>query len=224
MAIIVPSRSRPENISRLANSLKETKTNANFFVVLDEDDSKLENYEKLNCADIIIAPKGNCGVTRPLNFAASKLKNKFLYFMFMGDDHVPRTENWDLIFEEKLYEKKYGVAYGNDLLQGRNLATAVCMTQNIVFALNGMAPTSIQHLYIDNFWMQLGRDLNSLHYLENVIIEHLHPSCGKANWDESYRLTNSGESFNLNRKAFENYISSDDYQKLLKKITKAYMF
>lgn len=224
MAIIVPSRSRPENISRLANSLKETKTNANLFVVLDEDDSKLENYEKLNCADIIVAPKGDRGITRPLNFAASNLKNKFLYFMFMGDDHVPRTENWDLIFEERLKQTKYGVAYGNDLLQGRNLATAVCMTQNIVSALNGMAPASIKHLYIDNFWMQLGKDLNSLHYFENVIIEHLHPSCGKADWDELYELVNSNKSYASDRQAYENYISSEDYQALLKKITKVYMF
>lgn len=224
MAIIVPSHGRPDNIVRLASAFEQTNTKANFFVVIDEDDSELKNYEKLNCADIIIAPKGDRGFTRPLNFAASKLKNKFLYFMFMGDDHLPRTENWDCIFKETLKETKYGIAYGNDLLQGKNLATAVCMTQNIVSCLNGMAPTSIKHLYVDNFWMKLGTDLNSLHYFENVLIEHLHPSCGKSNWDELYKTVNSKEFYDSDYKSYQNYISSEDYQNLLKRITKVYMF
>jgi hypothetical protein len=49
-----------------------------------------------------------------------------------------------------------GIAYGNDLLQSEKLPTAVCMTSNIIDALDYIVPPQLQHMYADNFWKDLG--------------------------------------------------------------------
>ena len=214
MVILVPSRGRPQNIEDLLFSLQETKTASELIVIVDDDDETLDQYIELGCKVMMIAKQGK-GMARPLNFAANVFKDDYRHFAFIGDDHRPRTEYWDQKLIDALDEVGTGIAYGNDLLQGENLPTAVAMSGDIVMALKGMVPPGFIHLYLDNFWMQLGRDLKSFIYLPDVIIEHLHPIAGKAQWDENYRSVNAEEVYSADAKAFDEYIQSEDYQDLL---------
>jgi len=214
MVILVPSRGRPQNIEDLLFSLQETKTASELIVIVDDDDETLDQYIELGCKVMMIAKQGK-GMARPLNFAANVFKDDYRHFAFIGDDHRPRTEYWDQKLIDALDEVGTGIAYGDDLLQGENLPTAVAMSGDIVRALKGMVPPGFIHLYLDNFWMQLGRDLKSFIYLPDVIIEHLHPIAGKAQWDENYRSVNAEEVYSADAKAFDEYIQSEDYQDLL---------
>jgi hypothetical protein len=90
------------------------------------------------------------------------------------------------------------------------------MTGDIVKALGGMVPQNMIHLYLDNFWMTLGRDLGALRYMGHIIIEHLHPVAGKAEWDAGYVEVNAQEVYSADAKAFHEYITGDGYQQLLK--------
>jgi radical SAM superfamily enzyme YgiQ (UPF0313 family) len=112
------------------------------------------------------------------------------------------------------------VAYGNDLLQSENLPTAVMLSKAIVSALGGMVPPKLRHLYLDNFWKRLGEDLGNLVYVPQVIIEHCHPLAGKAEWDEGYRLVNAREMYSFDALVYDNYIKSEDYQVLLRDLSK----
>jgi hypothetical protein len=78
-----------------------------------------------------------------------------------------------------------------------------------------MVPPDMIHLYLDNFWMKLGNDLGKLRYISEVVLEHLHPMAGKAEWDEGYREVNAIEVYSADFKAFDNYIHSQQYQDLL---------
>jgi len=71
------------------------------------------------------------------------------------------------------------------------------------------------HLYLDNFWMTLGKDLNALRYIPEVVLEHLHPIAGKAEWDEGYKDVNAQEIYSADKKALDDYLASDAYSKLL---------
>jgi glycosyltransferase involved in cell wall biosynthesis len=215
LVILVPSRGRPQNIEDLLFSLQETKTASELIVIVDDDDETLDQYIELGCKVMMIAKQGK-GMARPLNFAANVFKDDYRHFAFIGDDHRPRTEYWDQKLIDALDGVGTGVAYGNDLLQGENLPTAVAMSGDIVRALKGMVPPGFIHLYLDNFWMQLGKDLKSFIYLPDVIIEHLHPVAGKAEWDENYRSVNTKEVYSADAKAFDEYIKIEDYQDLLK--------
>jgi hypothetical protein len=59
-----------------------------------------------------------------------------------------------------------------------------------------------------------------LTYLEDVIIEHMHPVAGKADWDEGYREVNAQEVYSADALAYNNYIKSEAYEVLLKKLRK----
>jgi hypothetical protein len=183
LVILVPSRERPHNIAELIKSLDETETESDLIVILDDDEPCFEQYIELG-ATILTVEKDGRGMAKPLNFAANLFKNDYRHFAFLGDDHRPRTKNWDVHFINALDELETGLVYGNDLFQGEQLPTAVAMTGNIVKALEGMVPPGMIHLYLDNFWLQLGKDLGSIRYMGHVIIEHLHPAAGKGEWDE----------------------------------------
>ena len=214
LIVLVPSRNRPENIAELIKSLDETETESDLIVIIDDDEPQADAYLQLGC-EVLMVEKNGKGMAKPLNFAARHYANKYRHFAFLGDDHRPRTKNWDVHFINALDELGTGLVYGNDLLQGKNLATAVAMTGDIVKLLGGMVPPDMIHLYLDNFWMQLGQDLNAMTYLDDVILEHMHPVAGKADWDEGYRAVNAEEVYSADRQALDDYLKSDAYSQLL---------
>jgi hypothetical protein len=154
-------------------------------------------------------------MAKPLNRAASFLKDDYEYFAFMGDDHRPRTQGWDSMLIDALDELGTGLAYGDDLHQGEGLPTAVAMTADIVRELDGMVPPGMIHLYLDNFWLKLGKDLNAIKYLPEVVIEHCHPVWGTGKMDAGYQEVNAPEVYSADRIAFESYINSPAYADLL---------
>ena len=214
LVVLVPSRNRPGSIAELIKSFDETETESDLIVIVDDDEPQMDEYLAQGC-DVLMVQKQGKGMAKPLNFAANLMKDKYRHFAFLGDDHRPRTKNWDVEFINKLDELGTGLVYGNDLLQGENLATAVAMTGNIVKELGGMVPQNMIHLYLDNFWMTLGKDLNALAYMPEVILEHLHPVAGKAEWDEQYREVNAPEVYSADKKALDDYLASEAYIKLL---------
>lgn len=215
LAIITPSRGRPQNIQALMDSFEDTKAQCTLVVVVDDDDPQLDEYNKLSIPLLIQLPREGKGMARPLNRAALALRGEFSFFGFMGDDHRPRTPNWDEIFIAELADMPTGLIYGNDLLQGHRLPTQIVMTANIVDALGGMVPPGFEHLFLDNFWLQLGTHLNAIKYLDDVIIEHMHPFAGKGQMDAGYQEVNSQQIVSRDQQRFIEYIMSPEYQELL---------
>ena len=217
LVVLVPSRNRPGSIAELIKSFDETETESDLIVIVDDDEPQMDEYLLLG-SEVLMVQKQGKGMAKPLNFAANLYADKYRHFAFLGDDHRPRTKNWDVTFINKLDELGTGLVYGNDLLQGENLATAVAMTGNIVKELGGMVPQDMIHLYLDNFWMTLGKDLNALAYLPEVILEHLHPVAGKAEWDDQYREVNAPEVYSADKKALDDYLASEAYHFLLQEL------
>lgn len=222
-AIITPSRGRVSNVIRLANAFKETQATADLWVVIDEDDWHCKDYEReseLHDFGYIKIENTTGGMAYPLNRAAEllfddKKYDHYDYFGFLGDDHVPRTMFWDYMLRLAIPDRKSGISYGNDLLQGGNLPTACLMTRSIVDHLGGMVMPGAKHLYLDNFWKTLGTDIGGLYYRPDVIIEHLHPLARKAAIDENYERVNSPAYYEHDREVFEDYIASDAYKNLV---------
>lgn len=232
---IVPSRGRPDNIADLILSWKNTVSLASatrLLIVVDEDDPALPEYKK-----VFLEKSGMCNFdwisndfpeTPPharlgeiLNHTAQlALRTSEITILgFMGDDHRPRTRNWDLrIFEaiDDLEDRTgEGIVYGNDLIQGENLPTSVAMSIEIVRALGFMVPPGLRHMYLDNFWRDLGRDSDCLKYLPDVVIEHLHPIAKKAAWDAGY--TSVGVHMGPDSDTYQEYLKTR-YQADLEKV------
>jgi hypothetical protein len=126
---------------------------------------------------------------------------------FMGDDNRPRTAGWDSRFLAELRQLGSGIVYGNDLLQGRNLPTQMAMTSDIVRTLGWLGPPTLTHLYVDNFWRDFGLRAECLRYLDDVVIEHLHPLAGKSVVDTGYQRVNSPDSYRSGDAAYRAYVA-----------------
>lgn len=217
--IIVPSRSgnskRYPNVDRFIENWKiNTQGLSDLCIALDDDDE--HKYPKRDGVIYEINPRIRMVPT--LNQIAIKYKDEYKYIAFFGDDHVIKTK-WESEFINFFDSKGgIGIAYGNDLLQGEKLPTAVCLTSNIVDALGYMAPKNLIHMYADNFWLSLGKRLNIIKYFNNVIFEHLHPDNGKALKDTQYDESNS--VFFVDQQEYNKYINSSLFDMDTQKIKK----
>lgn len=197
--VLVPSRGRPENVKRLIDAMDATidVTMTRLFVIVDEDDPKQADYQYMlqNSRHwaFCITNSYYYKIGPILNAVSRNQAKACRYIAFMGDDHCPRTFHWDQHLVEAL-DGKPGVSYGNDLFQGENLPTAVCISSDVIRALGYMCPPRLEHLYLDNFWKELGQRLGNLKYLPDVIIEHLHPLAGKAQVDAGYHYSLAPET------------------------------
>lgn len=222
-AYVVPTRGRPKSAERLLKAWEDTKAVADLYFVCDIDDWSLRDYEKIDGINILTNHTTINGCVEPLNFGVMTLLDDstydhYDYFGFLGDDNLPRTMYWDYLLRLLLPSDRNGIAFGNDLFHGGNLPTACLMTRGICEALKGMAPRTLKHLYVDNFWKILGTDIKALFYGHEIIIEHLHPLLHKAPMDDHYARVNSEEYYKHDEKALAAYIDSQDYKDLIAKL------
>jgi hypothetical protein len=213
LMVIVPSRGRPESIPRVVEAWNATGgfDDADLAFVVDTDDPCLDRYG-VAASDAIppLARVSVADVWRPLvpklNLATAKWAGDYLAVGFAGDDHLPRTHGWAKSMLAALREMGTGIVYGDDLLQGERLCTSWVMTSDIVTTLGRMVPAPVDHMFCDNAVMDLGRLAGCLRYLPDVVIEHMHPVAGKADWDPGYEHVNRPEQYRVDELAYGRWI------------------
>jgi hypothetical protein len=208
LLVIVPTRNRPQNARALYESWEATVTGrADLLFVCDDDDPQLDSYKNqmswMPLAQLEVGSR--LRMVGSLNRAAVAHADEYKYLGFFGDDHRPRVNGWVEKFCETLSKSPASVVYGNDLLQGEKMATAVAMTSDIVRALGYMAPPSMVHLCVDLVWNLWGERLGTLAYLDDVVIEHMHPANGKALNDLGYIEVNSSDMMKRDSEAYFAY-------------------
>ncbi|MEU0937608.1 hypothetical protein [Embleya sp. NPDC005971] len=210
LLVIVPTRGRPHAIADLLDTW-DVADGTDLLLGVDDDDPELPAYRALVDAHnepavfLAVGPRLRLGGT--LNALAADHAPGYRAIAFMGDDHRPRTTGWDAAMLAELdrlrAERGAGIVYGDDGLMHERLPTAVAMTSNIVTTLGRMVPPGLIHLYLDNYWLDLGRALDAITYMPHVLVEHLHPSAGKAAWDERYDEVNAPAMYDADKTTYE---------------------
>jgi hypothetical protein len=226
LLVIIPTRGRPHAIPEIMQAWDDTRATADLLFCVDKDDPELAAYKqqaKALAGDsrvrfVFWARKRLCGT---LNQAAIKNASDYRFLAFMGDDHRPRPASrpWDERFRECLSGGP-GIVYGNDLLQGEKMATAVAVTSDIVQTLGYMVPPQFEHLCVDLVWLDWGRGMQRITYLGDVVIEHLHPAAHKAEMDAGYEEANSSEQVAKDGAAYYAYRDEGDLDADLAKLRK----
>lgn len=210
LVVIVPSRGRPQAAIELSQAFAETCTaDTRLVFAVDDDDPTRGDY----CVDLaayrgasVVLIENPTNMVGALNRAASIFADESAFAIgFMGDDHRPRTVGWDKEYLDALREVGTGIVYGDDLYQGDKLPTQCAMTADIIRTLGYMCPPNLRHMYVDNFWMDLGSQADCLYHLPDVVIEHMHPVAGKADWDEGHTRVNAREVYDADALAYEKY-------------------
>jgi hypothetical protein len=206
LVVICPSRGRPDKALEAYQSFIHSKCNSDsdMIFVVDEDDETMLEYRVP-----FMTPPHDGGMGNALNAAAAALVEQYDYLGFVGDDHRFRTPCWDTHITKTLKKAGGGIAYGNDLMQSINLPTQVFMDSSIVEALGWMALPGAKHLYLDDTWKALGEGLDRLFYFPEIIIEHMHPASGKAEWDEGYKRVNDQSVYSHDQAVFLDWRDND---------------
>lgn len=208
LVVITPSRGRVGQLDELTRACHDTTTGRVDVVgLVDDDDPYRAAYKGLPSTHVWTGPRRSlAGWT---NYAAQilldcKPSEGPRYLASLGDDHRPRTRDWDLRLIEAIEQLDGpGIAYGNDLLQGEQLPTAWVVSADVVRALGWMMLPGCEHMYVDTAVAELGRSAGRIAYRSDVVVEHLHPLAGKADWDASYRETNTDARYAADRFAYE---------------------
>lgn len=212
--ILCPTKSRPHAVAETYESWKATSNGDISQLIFVIDPESVETYPK--GYTYFYSSSDSKGMVKAVNEASLFYTEG--HNMFIGDDHRFRTPEWDVTFND-LCENNFAILYGNDLLQGERLPTAACLSRKVVDAMEGiMCPGTIKHLYVDDYWLKLGRDTNIIKYFPHIIIEHCHPGVGKAEWDEQYKIVSTPEGASKDNSAFVDYVNSDSYKYLIRKI------
>jgi hypothetical protein len=190
-------------MAELLAAFDATCTSDTRLVCRVDDDDDLEAYRAAVPYHLYVGQRIGLGAS--INEMATAWMDKVDCVGFMGDDHRPRTVGWDTRILDAVAREPLAVVYADDLLQGQRLATQAFMGAELVRRLGFFNPPGIKHMYIDNFWMTLGVNLGTLTYLADVVIEHMHPLAGKAEWDQGYREVNSDQRYAEDKAAFETY-------------------
>lgn len=213
LAVITPTRGRPLRFIELLEAVDHTaELDTQVVAGVDDDDPALYAPQLagrvFKCDPVMHGgPRKSLSAwTNHLAAELLKAPNPPRYLASLGDDHRPRTGGWDARLVEAIKDMGgTGIAYGNDLFQGRNLPTAWVVSADIVQKLGWMMLPTLAHMYVDNATLELGRAAGCITYQADVIIEHQHPLTGKANWDKSYRDTNTPARYEADQVAFETW-------------------
>jgi hypothetical protein len=227
ITVVVPSRGRPAQARRTIQAIRATAVRPSTSIVLavDANDPKLPAYQAM-VRDlprplfgwdqpnlVILEPSETGDLVKATNTVSMRIAEADPDCIIgnLGDDHRPRTEAWDRRIVEALADP--GIAYGDDLFQKHELPTAPFISASIVLALGWYALPTCRHLFIDNAWKDIGTLTGRLHYLPDVVIEHLHPLAGKAQWDEGYERANRRSTIEEDGAAYhywrEHYMAAD---------------
>lgn len=210
LVYLVPTRARPGNAAELIDAFDTTRGgSADLVLAVDDDDPHLDAYlavDRPEWCDLVVGPRLRLGGT--LNALAPGLAQRYAGVGFMGDDHRPRSLYWDNRLAREVEARPGCVLYGNDLVQGAALPTAVLLDARIIATLGYFVPPGMQHLWLDNYWLKLGYGLGTLRYIADVVIEHVHPITGRAEWDDSYRENNAAAVWHADETRLRAHVDS----------------
>jgi hypothetical protein len=198
LLVVCPTRERPKIFKRMLDSYYKTKssTETEMIVYLHEDDElNLTEYEGT------IKDKGDVTLRKLVGerlWLAQAYNRIFLlypeykYYSLLNDDHVFLTPGWDkkLIEIIETQGRGWGVACAEDLLTAWDKfqhPSGMVISGNIPRTLGYMVWPKIEHIGIDCYLMHLMNGIERMFHTEEVIIEHMHWSNGKALLDGNYK-------------------------------------
>ena len=198
ISIIVPTRNRPQNVRRLIQSVLDTSDNIGdieFCFFVDEDDVDTvpvlsEMAEKM----IIKATQGEAMKDIPTSKSFmhnALLKDAVGPIIHQGaDDIVYKTPGWDTKVKEAFdkFEDKIALVYAPDGFQGGDvpICTHGFFHRNWIDLVGYINPPYFHIAYGDTWVTEVAEAIGRRVYLEDVIIEHIHPAAQKAQWDATY--------------------------------------
>tara|TARA_R100001015_G_C4630660_1_gene192484 strand:- start:84 stop:809 length:726 start_codon:yes stop_codon:yes gene_type:complete len=191
ISLLCPTRKRPKFMTDMWNSALETcSENCEIEVVfaIDQDDAEsIEAYFEISSDNTkaVLCPRLNGNLSEMWN--RCHLVSTGDIFHHCGDDLRFRTEDWDkMVIEEfNKYNDKIALVYGDDGIRKDDLATHGFVHKNWVNTIGYFLPPYFSSDKNDVWLTDVARRTGRLCKID-IFTEHLHPSVGKHDWDETH--------------------------------------
>lgn len=195
LSILLPTRGRPAQASRLLTSLLTTASDpggVEILLYIDADDPQSLGIglPGLRVVRHCGPPGVGLGVMTNVLYQASRAP----CILLCGDDHVFRSPGWDETVRAEFarFPDDVALVYGDDLFQGEQICTAPFLSRTACELMGGPCPAVYKSSYIDTHLLSVFAHLEHLGhkrrlYLPGLVIEHLHHLAGKAELDDTYR-------------------------------------
>jgi hypothetical protein len=142
----------------MLKSFDATKTDADIFIVLDDDDPRLPEYIKALDGRLYEIRKREY-VAQIHNFIFDENKD-YDYYMPVNDDIVFNSKDWDIELVRAIKERGngFGISYGNDSTGNIKfeLPTFGMISGNICRELGRIYPRELKMMFGDTFLLDIG--------------------------------------------------------------------
>lgn len=184
ISLLVPSRGRPKSIYTLWSSIERTVWGSYELIIrLDDDDPARSEYPELDNVHYLVGPR--TVLSAYWNECQAEARGDV--FWHGGDDVVFRTIGWDEIVFAAFPEDGIAFVHGHDLSpNGHWLGTHGFLTRRWVDTVGYFVPPYFSSDYND-MWLVDVADMIDRHVYVPIVTEHLHPSHGKGEWDQTHQ-------------------------------------
>lgn len=210
IAVLIPVLDRPQRVAPLIESLERSSYAIEcvpYFICSPGDDAEIEEVGRHRAHAIILPRQPAQGdYARKINTGFRVTKEPFV---FLGADDLLFHPGWAERAVARWYSTGACVVGTNDLGNSR-VTSGRHSTHTLVHRAYGECGTidgeqllheGYWHNYVDDEFIQTAQARETYSHATDAIVEHLHPSWGKAKDDATYQLGNA--RFHEDRRYFE---------------------
>lgn len=182
VSVLAPSRGRPAACQEMVNSAHQTGSNVEVLAYVDDDDPT--DYTVDN-ATVVRGPRIN--LSDCWNKLAERAQGDILH---MGSDDIRfRTPGWDDMVRSVVAEfpDRIVFVYGDDGIHDQKMGTHGFITREWYETVGRFTPPYFPCDYADTWLNDVARRVGRSVYIPGMLIEHLHPIAGKAEWDTTHQ-------------------------------------
>lgn len=212
---ILPSKGRAAACRKLILEMRRLGASGRIALCVNEDDGQLSDYMDLRCPGdltVITIPSGNVGSAECIRSAVSRFPEEPWYGL-IADDNYPETAG----FEGRLISAagNWSIASANDLWQAdtnpkkSRMHGATVFGGDLVRSVGYIAPPGFAHLFIDDVWENIGRQLGNWRTLMDVIVRHDHPFKSGKTLDKTHSDANSSAAYHADGAAYNRWFSEE---------------
>ncbi len=194
ISILCPTRERPQNVSRLVDSIEKTaRIMPEIVFYVDDDDDTFPQC--FNSPDLKVVRGPRILMSEMWNRCVEASTGDIL--MMGGDDLIFRTKGWDDDVRRAFasFPDRLVFVHGDDGHWGKDFGTHGFLHRSWVDAVGYLCPPHYASDYNDTHVNDVANLINRRVYLP-FVTEHMHPAWGKGEWDKTHkeRLARQGDA------------------------------
>lgn len=213
---LLPTLNRTEKLKTFLKSALDMETTCPGRILIDQNDFTQHQKEYVELNNEFLPNGWALEITQAVTMGDKcreyipKLKPETTWVGLLNDDHFCASKHWDQKLIAKLDGKNYVSANDRTLNAFRLPVTATAWSMPLLRHLGWpIYPPFLQHLFIDNLWLELGKATGCWRMVASAIVEHHHVLHGKAQEDETHRKTYNQEAWAHDQQNHEMFMKTD---------------